>query len=49
MIYDVASPQFQQFLTKNRKAENNIVKAKTQANKGKQKMHKPAGAASTGL
>ena len=47
MIYDVASPQFQQFLKAARRRED--VQAKKGAKGGKSMAHKPAGAASTGL
>lgn len=48
MIYDVSSPQFQQFLrTSNRRTD--APKGNKSSGGGKVKVSKPAGAASTGL
>lgn len=48
MIYDVNSPQFQQFLRAAAKRQTDPQSKKGKAG-GKSMTHKPAGAASTGL
>ena len=49
MIYDVNSPQYQQFLAKSRKREGPSKAAGGRKQEGKQQTHKAGGAASTGL
>ena len=50
MIYDVNSPQFQQFLrSSGRRKEGFARGAGNQAAQGNKQVAKPAGAASTGL
>ena len=48
MIYDVNSPQYQQFLRSSGRKRDDFSKKKSSGT-GTQQVHKPGGAASTGL
>ena len=49
MIYDVTSPQFQQFLRSSGRRREDYGEHKSAGGAGKGAVSKPAGAASTGL